>query len=156
LTVIILCFVLYFFQKRLRSGVAKTNVQTAISKRPKGRNTAIIGIISGFLQGGGFGGGDVRNNYLYAHQLSLQEVRATTAAVGVGIFIISLIVRFVGGSLTISYGWLYVFLIPIAIASSYLGRHITHKLNNKAQHEIVIALMMISLLLLSNKILNLI
>lgn len=155
LTIIILGFVLYFFQKRLRVGIAKAGTQVPKDKRPKGRNTAIIGVISGFLQGGGFGGGDVRNNYLYAHNLSLQEVRATTAAVGACIFIISLAVRFAESSLMISHGQLYVFLVPIAIASSYLGRHITHKLNKKAQHQIVIGLMMISLLLLVNKIFSL-
>lgn len=155
LTFIVFFFVLFYFHKRLRSGPSKDKSHATKGKAAKGKNTSIIGLISGFLQGGGFGGGDVRNSYLYAHNLSLQEVRATTAAVGVGIFIVSLAVRFAQGSLIISHGWLYIFLVPIAIASSYLGRHITHKLSNKAQYQIIIGLMTISLLLLLNKIYHL-
>jgi len=153
LTIVVLCFVLYFFQKRLRLGSTRPTHND--ENRPKGRTTTVIGVISGFLQGGGFGGGDVRNNYLYAHNLSLQEVRATTAAVGVGIFVVSLSVRAAEGNFTISHAWLYIFLVPIAIASSYLGRHITHKLNAKIQHRIIIGLMATSILLLIAKVVRL-
>jgi len=108
------------------------------------------------LQGGGFGGGDVRNNYLYAHDLTLTEVRATTAAVGSAIFVLSLTTRTIEGTFTVSHAWVFALLIPLSIFAAYLGKHITHKLSDKVQHRIIVVLMAVSITLLLHKLLGLV
>ena len=154
LTAVLLVFVVYFFSKRLRIHT-KSGEQSA-AKRPKGRSTVAVGLFSGFLQGGGFGGGDVRNNYLYAHDLTLTEVRATTAAVGSAIFVLSLTTRTIEGTFTVSHAWVFALLIPLSIFAAYLGKHITHKLSDKVQHRIIVVLMAVSITLLLHKLLGLV
>lgn len=152
LTSVILGFVLYFFTKKLQAGRPHAVTPNGVAMATKRGHTLFIGALSSFLQGGGFGGADIRNSYLYAHNLSLQEVRATTAAIGTSIFVVSLLVRGLQGSLVISHAWLYIFLVPIAIASSYIGRHITHRLSADLQYKIIVGLMALSIALLIGKL----
>lgn len=146
LTIVVLLFVLYFTISKINN-----KNKNQIKKSSK-KNSVFIGSISGFLQGGGFGGGDIRNSFLYAQNLNLQEVRATTATVGVTIFITSLITRYVNDSFTLDHIWLYAILLPIAIIAAFVGRHISTRLSSKIQYKIVISLMMTSVLLLIYKI----
>lgn len=152
LTVVVLLFVLYFSVKKIH------RIKRADKKKTTGREkkgAMLIGLVSGFMQGGGFGGGDIRNSYLYSNNLSLQQVRATTAAVGVSIFIVSLTTRAINNTFNLGHLWLYLFLIPIAILAAYIGRHLTTRLGTKTQNAIVLALMAVAVLLLIYKIVHL-
>lgn len=151
LTFVVLLFVSYFSYKKVRN-IHKQNRPRKSSQK----GTLGIGMISGFLQGGGFGGGDIRNSYLYANGLSLQQVRATTAAVGVSIFLVSLSARAMNGSFNLGHMWLYVFLIPIAIVAAYVGKHLTTRLGKNVQNTIVLVLMGLSVILLVYKLTSLI
>jgi uncharacterized membrane protein YfcA len=141
LTAVILIFAVYFLTKKIRT-LWQSPRET--SKKPNKRErhaVAFVGIVSGFFQGGGLGGGDVRNGFLYAKGLTIQEVRATTAAVGAGNFLIATIIRGVTGHIVFEQVWVFLVMIPSLIGATYIARHVTTKLNQKTQNGIVIGLM---------------
>lgn len=152
LTILVLGFVLFFFAKKLRAAAPQSK---PAGKAHDNKSAWVVGAIAGFLQGGGLGGGDVRNTYLYAKELTIQEIRATTASVGASIFTFSLITRALSGAFKVGHLWLYMCVIPIALTSAYLGLHISAKMNTKLQRRIVLGLMSVSVILLIHKIVGL-
>lgn len=152
MTVVVLLFVSYFTVRKIQRIIAEKNVK----RHDSNKGALLVGLVSGFFQGGGVGGGDVRNGYLYSKGLSLQEVRATTAAVGAGNFLVATIVRTGSGHADTQYLWVFLFVIPILIAATYMARHITTKLNETVQNYIIVTLMIASVILLLVRIVKLI
>lgn len=143
LTTVIFVFVLYFLIKKIRDFRQPT--QTTNKPNQKERHSSVfVGLVSGFFQGGGLGGGDVRNGFLFAKGLTLQEVRATTAAVGVGNFLVATIVRGTTGHIVVEQVWVFLVLIPLLIGATYIARHITTRISPKIQNVIIIGLMSIA------------
>jgi uncharacterized protein len=138
---IVLVFVTYFTYKKVTQIQNKSASKTHMPK-------VAVGAISGFFQGGGFAGGDIRNGYLYAKGLSLQEVRATTAAVGSANFLLATIIRGVNGQLNFSALWLLIPLIPILILGTILGRYLTFKLSIKWQNVFILGVLFLSIAIL--------
>lgn len=141
LTAIILVIVIHFLIKKVR---ALRQPEKEINEKTTGKErhtVAFVGITSGFFQGGGLGGGNVRNGFLYAKGLSIQEVRATTAAVGVGNFFVATLTRGSTGHIALEQAWAFLVMIPLLVGATYIARHITTKLSHKLQNSIVIGLM---------------
>ncbi len=138
---IVLGFVVYFTVQKILQLQGK---KQSVSKLPK----VVAGLVSGFFQGGGFSGGSVREGYLYAKGLTLQEVRATGAAIGAISFILATLVRGLSGQLDYSTLWLLIPLIPVLIAGTFLGRHITIKLSTKWQNIIIVGVLILSIFIL--------
>lgn len=152
LTALILIFVVYFLTKKIR---ALWQPAKEVNKKPSKRERhtiAFVGIASGFFQGGGLGGGDVRNGFLYAKGLTIQEVRATTAAVGVGNFLVATITRGATGHIVLEQVWVFLVMIPLLVGATYIARHITTRLNHKVQNGIVVGLMVVAVGLLIVKL----
>jgi len=154
LTAVILIFVTYFLIKKLLTMGRPPAKPAAKSSRRERHTVAFVGLVSGFFQGGGFGGGSVRNGFLYAKGLSLQEVRATTAAVGMGNFLAATITRASTGHIVLEQVWVFLLMIPLLIAATYIARHITAKLNHAVQDRIVVGLMIVAVGLLAVKLLQ--
>ncbi|MDN5274948.1 MAG: sulfite exporter TauE/SafE family protein [Candidatus Saccharibacteria bacterium] len=152
LTAVIFIFVVYFLIKKIRALKQPTDKEVKKSSKKERHTVAFVGIVSGFLQGGGLGGGDVRNGFLYAKGLTMQEVRATTAAVGVGNFLIAMITRGATGHIVIEQLWVFLVMIPLLVGATYIARHITTKLNHKMQNGIVVGLMVVAVGLLVIKL----
>ncbi len=153
LTAIILIFVTYFLIKKIRALRESEKTASKPSKRER-HTVAFVGIVSGFFQGSGLGGGDVRNGFLYAKGLTMQEVRATTAAVGVGNFLVATGTRAATGHVPFDHAWVFLIIIPLLVGATYIARHITTKLNHKIQNGIVVGLMVVAVGLLVVKLIQ--
>lgn len=150
LTWLLLGFVLYYFLVKLRfvlSGAKKPK------KSKHSRHGAMfVGAVAGLMQGSGLGGGAIRQGYLYAKHLTLEESRGTTAYVGIVVLGMSLLTRALNGTFATNDWWLYLPLIPIAFMAAFLGRYITMKIKPRAQEVIIVSLMFIAVVLVIKKL----
>ncbi len=153
LTWILLGFVLYYLVVKVRSVLSKSKVQKN-SKHSK-HGAAFVGTFAGLMQGSGLGGGAIRQGYLYSKNLTLQESRGTTAYIGIVVLGVSLITRAVNGTFATNAFWLYLPLIPIAILSAVLGKHITMKIKPRAQEVIIVLLMFVAVCLVIKQLFEL-
>ncbi len=146
LLVIILLFSLYFLLKKLK----------VIPKREKPSPVLnhFIGMLSGFLQGTGLAGSDLRNQYLYAQDLSIAEVHGTTSLIGTSNFFIATIIRLYTGQLTLPAIEPLLYLLPIVILAIWLGKHALYKVPQKVSDRIVMGIMIIVVLSLAYEILS--
>lgn len=144
LLVIILLFSIYFLFKKL--GVIPR------SKAPTRLLNHFIGLLSGFLQGTGLAGSDLRNQYLYAHDLNLAEVHGTTAVIAAGNFFVATLVRLYTGQVTVPDITILLYLFPVIIIATWLGKRALYKIPPKISNYIVIGVMVAVVLLLTFKI----
>ncbi|MHB8660518.1 MAG: sulfite exporter TauE/SafE family protein [Minisyncoccota bacterium] len=146
LLVIILLFSLYFLFKKLRI-IPKR-------KRPSSVLNHFIGLLSGFLQGTGLAGSDLRNQYLYAQDLSIAEVHGTTSLIGTSNFFIATLTRFYAGQLTLPVIEPLLYLLPVVIFAIWLGKRALYKIPQKISDRIVIGVMVVVVLSLAYEILS--
>ena len=111
-----------------------------------------VGLLSGFLQGTGLAGSDLRNQYLYAQNLSLPKVHGTTAFIGAANFFIATLVRLFGHQLSLPDIVQLLYLFPIIVLATWVGKHMLYKLSPKTSNHIVIFVMSMVVLSLSYKI----
>lgn len=149
LIAIILLSTIYFIFKKIIS------LKKEIKKETHKAVAPIIGILSGFLQGTGFGGSDIRNNYLYSKDYSLLQVHGTTAIIGASVFTVSTIVRLYTNQLTIPDLMLLVYLFPFILGGILIGRHVLYKINKKTTNIIIIFVMLTIVVFLGIKLANL-
>lgn len=145
LLIIILLFSVYFLLKKL-SIIPK-------SKAPSPLLNHFIGLFSGFLQGTGLAGSDLRNQYLYAQDLKLAEVHGTTAVIAAGNFLVATLVRLYTGQVTLPDITILLYLFPIIVLATWIGKMALYKIPNKISNFIVIGIMIAVVLLLTYKIL---
>ncbi len=150
LLAIIFIFVAYFLSKKIRS--LRKNEENPVSKL----GVHSIGLLSGFLQGTGLAGSDLRNGYLYSQKLTLAEVHGTTALLGGTNFLIATIVRLMTEQITLPNLIPLFYVFPFIVVGSYLGKKILYKMDKKATDRLIILIMVLILLFLAFKILNLI
>lgn len=148
---VILLFSLYFLGKKLKQ---------AFQNRPKapvsaGRlTTPTVGLLSGFLQGTGLAGSDLRNNLLYAEGLSLQQVHGTTSLIGWSNFFIASIVRVFTHQVTIPDLFPLLYLFPFIVLATWLGKKALLKINKKNSDRLILFIMIVVVGLLLLKILK--
>lgn len=145
LLIIILLFSVYFLLKKLDI-IPK-------SEKPHHLVNYVVGLLSGFLQGTGLSGSDLRNQYLYAQNLNLAEVHGTTAFIGGTNFLIAILVRLYTGQLSfpdIIPVLLYVF--PVIILATWIGEKALFKIPPKISDRIVIGVMTVVILMFSYKV----
>ncbi len=140
---IILAFSAWFFLKKIKL-VKKSET--------KPHTTKVVGALSGFLQGAGLGGSDLRNSYLFGKGLDIAEVHGTTALVGAANFLVATIVRLLTKQLTIPDLLPLVYLFPVILLGIVIGRKILFKLNKKITDAIVILVMLLIIIFLARKI----
>ncbi len=138
LLIIILLFSLYFLLKKLHI-IPQT-------KKPSRFLDYVVGLFSGFLQGTGLAGSDLRNQYLYAQDLNIAEVHGTTALIGGTNFFVATVVRLYTNQLVLPDITPLLYLFPIIIIATWLGRKILFKLPKKVSDGIVIGIMTIVVL----------
>ncbi len=138
--ILLAIFLLYFFIKAIQGGDRKEN----ISKQHK-YTLGVVGAISGFLQGSGLSGSDLRNGYLYAEGLSLAQVHGTTAFIGGSTFLLATIIRLFTNQLQIPDLSIIFYLIPFLILVTYLGKKVIYRMNEKYSRILVIVIMGIAL-----------
>ena len=148
---IIFIFTVYFLAKKLRSVL---NIQANTKQNKEKRMLSwTVGALSGFLQGAGLAGSDLRNSYLLGRGLSLPELHATTALVGASNFLLATIVRLFTEQLTFPDLKPLIYIFPFILAGILLGRKILFKLSKKTANIIVITVMVSIVVMLGYKIL---
>jgi uncharacterized protein len=147
LLLIILLVTSYFFVKKIRNMNDDRN-----QKKDHCLYRPAVGIFSGFLQGAGFPGSDVRNSYLYSRGLTLSELHGTSSFIGTSIFSLATIVRLSTGQLTVSDISPFMYLFPIMIVATYVGRHVLHKMNKRISNIVILLVMAVSIIIIGIKI----
>ena len=107
----------------------------------------IVGTFSGFLQSVGLSGSDIRSNFLYSKSDDLMSVRGTTAVLGTTNFGLATIIKLFTNQITIPNLLPVIYLVPILILGTYIGKKILFKIPTKIQRYIIIATLSISILL---------
>ena len=113
---------------------------------------AFIGVISGFMQGAGLSGSELRNNYLYAQGVQLQELHGTTAIIGFTNFFIATIIRLNTSQLSVSDLSPLLILIPATFVGIWVGRKAIQKLDKKHENALIIITMFVAIVLLAFRI----
>ena len=93
--------------------------------------TTLVGLLSGFLQGTGLSGSDLRNQYLYAQDLKIAEVHGTTAMIGGANFLIASLVRLHTGQLSLPDISLLLYLFPVIFLATWLGKGVLFRIPQK-------------------------
>ena len=125
-------------------------------KEKKGSNLTsyVVGLLSGFLQGAGLSGSDLRNSYFYSKQLNIAQVHGTSSFMGTSNFFIATIARLYTGQLTLPDLTLLIYLFPFIVIAILIGRHLLYKLPKKVSEWIIIIIMITIVTLLGVKILR--
>lgn len=148
LLIIVFTFAVYFFLKRLKLIPASNK-----KKIKQHYSTGFIGLFSGFLQGSGLAGSDLRNSYLLGKGLNLSQLHGTTALVGASNFLLATIVRLQTDQLTIPDLIPLLYIFPFVLAGTLLGRKLLYKLNEKTTNIIIVIVMITIIFFLAQKIL---
>lgn len=134
--------------------IYKTIKQITHKKEPENNHSklgaALIALFTGFLQGSGMPGADVRNNYLRT-VLSEVSVRATGSILGLTNFFISGTIIFFHNKLTNSDMIFVVSLIPFLIIAQVYGKKFLHKMTDNHAKLLAISLSSLGIILLTYK-----
>ena len=93
------------------------------------------------MQGAGLAGSDLRNGYLYSKGLSLAEVHGTTALIGASNFLIATIIRLYTHQLTIPNLLPILYLTPLILIATWVGRFSIGKINKELTNKLIIVIM---------------
>lgn len=149
LLVIVLIFTIYFFLKRIKV-VSLTNNK----KFRTPYATGFVGLFSGFLQGTGLAGSDLRNSYLFSKDLNISQVHGTTALVGASVFLLATVVRLYTDQIAIPDLIPLLYIFPFILAGTLIGRMALYKLNEKTTSAIVVVVMAAIIIFLTQKVLT--
>ncbi len=116
---------------------------------------AVVGLFSGFLQGTGLAGSDIRNNYLYARGLSIVQVHGTTSMIGGINFFLATIVRLSFGKIAFPDLSLLLIILPFMIVGTMIGKRMMMKIPASYQDALVIVAMGIGFVLVLQKVITL-
>lgn len=149
LLVIVLAFTIYFFLKRIKI-ISSSNKKGGIKPH---YTTGFIGLFSGFLQGAGLAGSDLRNSYLFGKDLNIAQVHGTTALVGASNFLLATVVRLYTDQLTVPDLIPLLYIFPFILIGTLLGRMALYKFSEKTTNAIIVVVMVAIILFLSQKVL---
>lgn len=144
LLIVVFLFTIYFLYKRIYS---KKDSKSSLTDY-------VVGLLSGFLQGAGLAGSDLRNGYLYSQGLNISQVHGTTALIGGFNFFVATAVRLNTGQLDILDLTPLIYVLPFIIFGVLIGRYLLYKLPQKVSDIIVILTMLLVLVFLGIKILK--
>ena len=147
LLIIILVFTLFFFYKKIRQIFNKKE------EKPMNKfSVHLVGVLSGFLQGSGLAGSDLRNGYLYSKKLSIAEVHGTSSLIGTSNFLIATIIRLGTNQITIPNLIPLLYIFPFMIIGIWLGKIMLYKIDKKHTDWIIIFTMGLIIFFLALKI----
>lgn len=148
LLAIVLVFAIYFFLKRIKI-IPPSNNRSAKSHYA----TGFVGLFSGFLQGAGLAGSDLRNSYLFGKDFNITQVHGTTALIGASSFFLATIVRLFTDQLTIPDLIPLLYIFPFILIGTLLGRKALYKFSEKTINIIVVVVMVAIIIFLTQKVL---
>ncbi|MDO8572246.1 MAG: sulfite exporter TauE/SafE family protein [bacterium] len=148
LLVIVLAFAIYFFLKLIK-------LIPSFHSRSAGQYiTGFIGLFSGFLQGAGLAGSDVRNSYLYGKNLNIAQVHGTSSLIGTSNFLLATIVRLFTNQLNVPDLIPLLYIFPFIALGTFMGRKVLYKLDKKTINIIVAIVMVAIIVFLAKKVIT--
>lgn len=130
---------LYFLLKKLR-----------VLKMNKGLfGGYFTGAFSGFLQGAGLGGSDIRNAYLYSKDLTINQVHGTTALIAIPIFAVATLTRLLTNQVTVSDLLPILYFLPVLFVGVWFGKKALVKLPQKITNILIVVIMFVIVTLLA-------
>ncbi len=143
LYIIVLGSAVYFLLKKLK---------IIEWKKAQKLTSSLVGVFSGFLQGTGLAGSDLRNSHLYSQGLSISEVHGTTAVIGSLNFFIATVTRLLTQQMELVDLSPLIFIFPFIVIGTLTGRLTLNKIDKKLADYIVIAVMVAMIIGLSLKL----
>ncbi|MEK7555532.1 MAG: sulfite exporter TauE/SafE family protein [Patescibacteria group bacterium] len=147
LLLILLFFTLYFFYKILKQHF-HNRAYTPTNKLA----ISTTGLLSGFLQGTGLAGSDLRNNFLYSEGLNLSQVHGTTAIIGSANFLVATVARLYTKQVVVPDLLPLLYIIPFTVLGIWIGRKSLLKINKKYTDWIILSVMAVIIIFLALKI----
>ena len=147
LLIIISVFTSFFFYKKIRQIFNKKE------EKPMNKfSVHFVGVLSGFLQGSGLAGSDLRNGYLYSKKLTIAEVHGTSSLIGTLNFLIATIIRLGTNQITVPNLVPLLYIFPFMIIGIWLGKIMLYKIDKKHADWIIIFTMGLIIFFLALKI----
>ncbi len=147
LTVIIVIVSTHFIYKTVKQIVHK---EEYVERENNVFGAGLVALFTGFLQGAGMPGADVRSNYLRT-VLSEVSVRATSSIFGLTNFFIAGTIIFFNNKLTNKDIVFVVTLVPFLIIAQVYGKKFLHKMTDTHAKLLAISLSSVGVLLLTYK-----
>lgn len=136
------------------SFIYKTIKQIIYNKKLENKNNkfgfVFVALLTGFLQGSGMPGADMRNNYLRT-VISEIAVRATSSMIGLVNFFIGGTIIFIHNKLTVNDLIFTVTLIPFLIMAQVYGKRFLDKMTDNHAKIVAISLSLLGIVLLTYK-----
>ena len=114
------------------------------------KNDVLVAIITGFFQGSGMPGVDMRNNYLRT-VISEVSVRAVSSVVCISNFFVVFVVIFFHKKMLVTDLYFVISIIPMLIIAQIYGKKILIKLADRTAKLISVSMSMVGVLLLIYK-----
>ena len=146
LVVVIVVVSVYFIHKTLLQIYHKKDLKRETSHLSK----VSVSILSGFLQGSGMPGSDIRNNYLRTI-LSEVSVRATGSVIGIVNFFIAGVIIFLHNKLTHKDIIFIISIVPLLLPVQIFGKKFLDKMSDKHAKITAIIFSLFGVILLSYK-----
>jgi len=112
----------------------------------------VVGSFSGFLQGVGLPGSDMRSSFLYSKGMSVIEGNGTSAFLGASNFLLATITRLFTDQLSMPNITTTLFLVPILVIGTYAGKKMLFKIPKKSAEKLVVVIMTIIVVSLGVKV----
>jgi uncharacterized membrane protein YfcA len=149
LLILIFALSLYFLLKTIKTIVSKKEVE----KKSNNLVTHIMSLFSGFMQGAGVGsGGSLRKMFLLSENLTLPQMHGTTSFISVVLLALSVGIRLWTAQVEFVTLIPIVYLIPIMILTTWLGKKFLKKMNKKTSRIVILVVMTILTVVLGTKI----
>lgn len=149
LLLILFLFSAYFLYKRVFEKEKKETPETRANLFG-----SVVGLLSGFLQGAGMAGAELRAGYLYARKLDIMQVQATAPAISAGNFLLASLVLLHAGKLAVGDLTPLAYFFPFMWFGIWMGRKALLKIRGETRDRIVIGLMTFTTVSLAIKILS--
>jgi hypothetical protein len=148
LLVIIFLLSLYFLIKTAHAFFSKKHTK----KRPNSLVTHIMSLFSGFMQGAGVGsGGSLRKVFLLSEDLTISQMHGTTSIISIVLLALSVGIRLGTDQVTFQTLLPIVYLVPIMILATWLGRKFLKKISKRNGQIVTLVVMVVVTVLLGMK-----
>lgn len=150
LLLVMLFMTLFFLRKKVVSMMSPPDAGQV--KRSVAGNL-LTGLTSGFMQGAGLGGGgSLRKSYFLANGLNMLQTHGTTSAISVVLGGVSTGVRLQTSQVTVPMLMPIVYLFPVMVVATILGRKTLLRLSRRVSDRIIVLTLAVTAALLLAKL----
>ena len=149
LLILIFILSLYFLLKTIGAVLSKKET----IKKSNSLVTHTMSLFSGFMQGAGVGsGGSLRKIFLLSENLTLPQMHGTTSFISVVLLALSVGIRLATEQVKFEILMPIVYLIPIMVLATWLGRNFLKRMNKQTSRIVTIMVMTILTIVLGTKV----